>query len=146
MIPNSFSFIDDHVAGSAYPYTIEQIEGLYDLGITDIITLTPDSPKELVRRSGLKMTVHHFPTMGKPHRDEIKRILDLIKHGRKEGRKFMVHCQYGQERTGIVLASYIEQELGLGKEETIRHLHKVRPISLKSIQSINYFKKLKVPR
>jgi len=135
----TFSFIDEYVAGSGYPYSVNQIEKMYNDGITDIVTLTPSSPSSVVKDSGRPINVHHFPTLTVPHKDNISTILNLIEDGKKEGRKFMIHCQYGQERTGIVLAAYLEKSRKLDKQAAIDLLHKLRPSSLKSRNSVAYF-------
>ena len=41
---DNFSFIDDNIAGSAYPNDIADLEVFHDQGISHIISLTPQPP------------------------------------------------------------------------------------------------------
>ena len=46
-----------------------------------------------------------------------------------------VHCQFGQMRTGTILAAYLAYHDGVDGKEAIRRLSKMRPKSLFSSES-----------
>ena len=48
----------------------------------------------------------------------------------REGRRVLVHCAAGNDRTGLVLSYYIAVREGISASEAIRRLRAVRPTAL----------------
>lgn len=138
--PDNFSFIDEVVAGSSYPYTIEHLQAFVDAGIRYIISLNTNSPKALIKKAGLddKLTVIHSPTYSVPHPESLAEFHALIRDKVNTQNKVVVHCQYGQERTGMILASYLVNMHNMPVSAAIQKIQELRPGSLQSGSSRTY--------
>lgn len=133
--PSRFSWVDDYVAGSSRPMTLEQLKWIKEQEIEVIISLTENPlPEEWVK--GLGFRYFHLPIMdhSAPSPETLKRIIDLMLKEIKEGKKILVHCAAGLGRTGTVLAAYFIARKQLSAEEAMKLVRKLRPGSIESIQ------------
>lgn len=48
----------------------------------------------------------------------------------ESGNSVMVHCRHGKDRTGLFMVYFLRQHLGIGSNEAIARVKKVRPIAL----------------
>ena len=55
---------------------------------------------------------------------------DFIKTNVDSGRKVLVHCAGGKDRTGLVLAHYMAERDGLTAVTAVRELRGIRPEAL----------------
>ena len=51
---------------------------------------------------------------------------DFVSKNRELGRKTLVHCRQGRDRTGMFLAYYICKQFGVSPEDAIRQLKEIR--------------------
>ena len=48
----------------------------------------------------------------------------------ESGNSVLVHCRHGKDRTGLFMAYFLRQQLGLDTEDAIERVKAVRPIAL----------------
>ena len=133
--PSRFSWVDDYVAGSGRPMTLEQLKWIKERGIEVIISLTEDPlPKEWIRELGFRY--FHMPIIdhSAPNPETLKQIIDLMLNEIEEGKRILIHCAAGLGRTGTVLAAYFIARKRLSAEEAMELVRKLRPGSIEPIQ------------
>jgi protein tyrosine phosphatase (PTP) superfamily phosphohydrolase (DUF442 family) len=107
-VPNSGK-INDHLFRGAQPRDPGLLE-LKKLGVTTIVNLRDeDAPKiswEEKRAASLGIRFVHIPVDGwsPPTNEQVAQFLSLFRDNALE--KVFVHCHYGDDRTGVFVASY----------------------------------------
>jgi protein tyrosine phosphatase (PTP) superfamily phosphohydrolase (DUF442 family) len=78
---------------------------LRDLGVKTILTLKSNGDQEKRDAGAYGLAVENVPMSGfaAPTFEQMDQALDIIATAR---RPLLVHCQYGKDRTGFVVASY----------------------------------------
>jgi len=137
-MPSNYSFLDRFVGGSALPGTLDDLQAYEDDGVTDIFSLTPNLPLVTRYYEGDILQFHHLPVYATPDDMQITRFLELIKEIRHQGTKAVIHCQYGQERTGMFLAIYLIEILGMDVTAAISTIREQREGSLRTQHALNY--------
>ena len=135
--PHNFSWvIPDKLAGCAVPSYSSEIDGLVDLGVTKLITLSEEKlPAQMNLRdsvSGLKHEIHGCVEFEGIPVDKIVKIIDSIENEIGAGGKVVVHCRAGNGRTGTVLAAFIMKENNLSSREAIAFVRKLRRWSVET--------------
>lgn len=80
------------------------------LGITTIVDLRSEDPQkaewERKQAESLGMRFIHIPVGGwdSPTNEQVAQFLALF--GNDSGQKIFVHCQFGEDRTGVFVATY----------------------------------------
>lgn len=138
MLPPNFSFIDNYVAGSAAPYSVEELQSLVTEGITDVFTLIRIDLSQLMHNHNFSLQIHNHAIYAIPDPKTINAFLTLTRDIRQSNRKLLVHCQYGQERTGIMLAIYLKEYKQLAIQQAIEQVQKLRPGSLRTYNAYNF--------
>ncbi|MCH8906851.1 MAG: dual specificity protein phosphatase family protein [Candidatus Heimdallarchaeota archaeon] len=137
--PHNFSFLDDFIAGSARPYNIENLSFLKNQGIRYIVSATTKPLGLVTSKKGKSQMKYLFLQISNlPTSPQIKNFLELIREAKDSDSKVLVHCQFGQERTGILLAIYLMEFCKMSVVEAIKYVHTNRPTSLKSSDSIDF--------
>jgi len=86
--PSRFSWLDDDVAGSGRPMSLEQLRWVKKRGITMVLSLTETAlPEEWVREVGIKYLHEPIPDHSAPTSDKLKRIVDAILEEVRRGGK-----------------------------------------------------------
>jgi atypical dual specificity phosphatase len=127
--PTGFVWVEKgKLAGSGYPASKAQVEWLAKAGVRSILTLTEESlPSEW--SEGLDIETGHVPM--KDH--EVPSVKSMgegvmfIVEEMRRGRPVLVHCLAGEGRTGCVLSAYLVRTKGVGAEEAMADLRKVKP-------------------
>ena len=107
-LPNS-GRINDHLYRGAQP-RFEGWAELSKLGITTVVDLRGDDPGtmdgERRRVESLSMRFVHIPISGwsPPTDEQVVQFLSLFRNDPKE--KIFVHCRFGNDRTGVFIATY----------------------------------------
>jgi len=111
--------INDNLYRSAQP-TKQGMTNLKKLGIKTIINLRAfHSDKDEIRGTGLLDEELSVKTWHIEDEDVI-RVLRIIR--KKESGPFLIHCQHGADRTGVMSAMYRIVEQGWSKNEAIREM------------------------
>jgi atypical dual specificity phosphatase len=127
-MPTGFVWVEEgKVAASGYPASRRQVEWLVGRGVNAILTLTPDPlPRGWV--DDLPLLVEHVPMVDHevPDLVAMKRGAALVQDWVGGGRTVLVHCLAGEGRTGCVLAAYMVKTRGMGAEEAMAEIRKVK--------------------
>ena len=130
--PTNFSWvIENKLAGSGMPTTINEINWILNQGVKSIITMTENALPE----SWVTDTKYlHVPTedLGAPDIDQIEKTVDFIHERINNNEPVMVHCAAGIGRTGTILACYLIKYHKYSANNAIKQIRKERPGSIQS--------------
>jgi protein tyrosine/serine phosphatase len=107
-VPNS-GRINDHLFRGAQPRDPGLVE-LKKLGITTIVNLRQEDPSKISweekRAESLGIRFVHIAVNGwsAPTNEQVAQFLSIFRDNPQE--KVFVHCHYGDDRTGVFVASY----------------------------------------
>ena len=111
--------INDNLYRNAQP-TKQGMENLKKLGIKTIINLRVfHSDADEIRGTGLLDEELSVKTWHIEDEDVI-RVLRIIR--KKDSGPFLIHCEHGADRTGVMSAMYRIMEQGWSKDEAIREM------------------------
>jgi len=134
--PTGFVWVEKgKLAGSGYPASRGQVEWVVKAGVGSILTLTENAlPPEWL--DGLGVTAYNIPMKDHemPSVEAMEKGVDFIQERIREGKAVLVHCLAGQGRTGCVLSAYLIRTSGVGAEEAMAELRKVKPAFVESRQ------------
>ncbi len=107
-------------------------------GIDVLLSVASDLfPHSEAAASGLARACIPFPDLVPPDeltyrqcRANLRLTSEVIDSNLRRGRRVLVHCAGGNDRTGLVLAHYIARREGLGAAEAVRRLRETRPQAL----------------
>ena len=104
---------------SSYPDDVQDANDLHNIGIATVINLRAyvDSEEEI--RHGGFITHRYKMNAGSVSRDDLRNVLRLILDSPKP---VLIHCWYGADRTGFIIAGYRVVCQGWNKEEAIREM------------------------
>lgn len=130
--PTNFSWlIDNKLAGSGMPTTVEEITWVQKKGVKSIVTMT-EAP---LPESWIKDVKYlHVPTedLSAPDMEQIDQAVEFIHERLQSEEPVMVHCAAGIGRTGTILACYLVKYHKLSAKEAIEKVRKERPGSIQS--------------
>ena len=133
--PSRFSWLDDDIAGSGKPMSLEQLRWVKERGVTMIVSLTETPlPQEWVRDLGLRYLHEPVRDHSAPSPEKLQRIVDAMLEEIRRGGKVLVHCAGGVGRTGTVLAAYLIAKKGLKPEDAVNLVRQRRPGSIEPAQ------------
>lgn len=111
--------INDELYRSAQP-TEEGMKNLEKMGIKTIINLRAfHSDKDKIKGTGLLNNALNVKTWHIEDEDVIQ-VLKIIT--KKENSPFLIHCQHGADRTGVMSAMYRIVVQGWSKDEAIKEM------------------------
>lgn len=131
--PHGFRWVvPGMLAGTPQPGVVAPVDHdltlLRQVGITHLITLTEtDMDQAVLQRHGLKNT--HLPIFDRkaPSASQMHMLLVRMQRLMEAGEVLAVHCKAGLGRTGLVLATWLVRDGGLGAEAAIERLRKINP-------------------
>lgn len=137
--PSNFSFIDNFIAGSAIPRSKSNLEFYLRNDINNIVTLTSEKPLALHYIGKLHFNLLHLPIINPPiSREMIKNYIEFLSKAIKKNEKVVIHCQFGQERTGIMLVVYLIKIRGYTVNNAISEVRTSRPGSLQMKSTLEF--------
>ena len=117
------------------PWRLQELRrGGFDVMLSVASDLFPHSE---VVASGFRRACIPFPDVVPPDettvgisRNHLRLTSDFIQENVDRGRRVLVHCAGGKDRTGLVLAHYMAKRENLDAAEAIRRLREIRPEAL----------------
>lgn len=130
--PTNFSWlIDEKLAGSGMPTSLEELDWILKQGVKSIVTMTEDAlPEKWISNIGYL----HVPTpdLTAPDMEEIDKAVDFIHENIAENQPVMVHCAAGMGRAGTILACYLIKYQKYSSGDAIKKIRQERPGSIQS--------------
>lgn len=138
--PTNFSWvIENKLAGSGTPMTLEQYRWLIKNNIKSIVTVREfplpqkwlvDNEKETIINDYKFVYVKDY---GAPSLEVLDNIVDYINIKiTKEKKPLVVHCAAGKGRTGTILAAYLLKQDNISSQDAIKKIRSLRPGSIQS--------------
>ena len=130
--PDKFSWlIENKLAGSGIPTSIEEVQWIIEQGVKSIITIR----EEPLDDDWIKdVNYLHIMSndMGVPEFDDLVHVVDFIHKRITSNEPVMVHCLAGMGRTGTILACYLVKYQNMSADEAIQKVREERPGSIQS--------------
>ena len=130
--PDNFSWLlENKLAGSAIPTSIDEVQWVIDQGVKSIVTVR----EEPLDGSWIKDVKYlHIPSndMGVPEFVDLVSAVDFIHNRITNDEPVMVHCLAGMGRTGTLLACYLVKHQKMSADEAIQKVRAERPGSIQS--------------
>jgi len=130
--PDNFSWlIEDKLAGSAIPTSIDEVQWVIEQGIKSIVTVREEPlDDDWIRDVNYLHIISN--DMGVPEFNDLVHAVDFIHRRITNKEPVMVHCLAGLGRTGTVLASYLIKYQNMSADEAIQKVREQRPGSIQS--------------
>ena len=129
----NFSFVDDHIAGSARIMSKSDLDWLKSKGIGAILSLTESpAPSSWLDNSGLEYRNVPVKNHTAPSLTQLEECIDFIDVNIRNGKKTLVHCAAGKGRTGTVIAAYLCRSKNVSAEDAMRQARAKRSGSVET--------------
>ena len=130
--PDNFSWlVEDKLAGSAIPTSIDEVQWAIEQGIKSIVTVREEPlDDEWVKDVNYLHIMSN--DMGVPEFTDRVSTVDFIHRRITNNEPVMVHCLAGLGRTGTILASYLVKHQKMSADEAIQKVREERPGSIQS--------------
>ena len=130
--PDNFSWIiENKLAGSAIPTSIDEVKWVIDQGVKSIVTIR----EETLDESWVKdVNYLHILSndMSVPEFDDLIYAVDFIHRRITNNEPVLVHCLAGMGRTGVILACYLIKYQKMSASEATEKIREERPGSIQS--------------
>ena len=130
--PDKFSWlIENKLAGSGIPTSIDEVEWAIKQGVKSIVTIR----EEPLDESWIKdVNYLHILSndMGVPEFVDLGSAVDFIHTRITNNEPVMVHCLAGMGRTGVILACYLIKYQKMSASEATEKVREERPGSIQS--------------
>jgi len=130
--PDNFSWlIENKLAGSAIPTSIDEVKWVIGQGVKSIVTVR-EEPLDDERVKEVKYLHIMSNDMGVPEFVDLGSAVDFIHRRITNNEPVMVHCLAGMGRTGTILACYLVKYQNMSADEAIQKVREERPGSIQS--------------
>ena len=130
--PDKFSWlIENKLAGSGIPTSIDEVEWAIKQGVKSIVTIR----EEPLDESWIKdVNYLHILSndMSVPEFDDLIYAVDFIHRRITNNEPVLVHCLAGMGRTGVILACYLIKYQKMSASEATEKIREERPGSIQS--------------
>ena len=130
--PDKFSWlIENKLAGSGIPTSIDEVQWVIKQGVKSIVTIREESLDE----SWIKDVnyLHVLSNdMSVPEFDDLVHAVDFIHSRITNNEPVLVHCLAGMGRTGVILACYLVKYQKMSASEATEKVREERPGSIQS--------------
>ena len=130
--PDKFSWlIENKLAGSGIPTSIDEVQWTIEQGVKSIVTI-----KEEPLDESWVQDVNYLHVlsndMGVPEFNDLIYAVDFIHRRITNNEPVLVHCLAGMGRTGTILACYLVKYQNMSADEAIQKVREERPGSIQS--------------
>ncbi len=130
--PDNFSWlIENKLAGSAIPTSIDEVQWVIEQGVKSIVTIREDPLNDDWVKDVNYLHVSSND-MGVPEFADLTYAIDFIHRRITNNEPVMVHCLAGMGRTGTILACYLIKYQKMSANEATEKVRKERPGSIQS--------------
>ena len=130
--PDNFSWLlENKLAGSAIPTSIDEVQWAIDQGVKSIITIR-EEPLDDSWTKGVNYLHVHSNDMGVPEFNDLINTVDFVHKRITNNEPVMVHCLAGLGRTGTALACYLIKHQKMSADKAIQKVRDERPGSIQS--------------
>ena len=130
--PDKFSWlIENKLAGSGIPTSIDEVQWVIKQGIRSIVTVR-EEPLDDEWVKDVKYLHVISNDMGVPESNDLLAAVDFIHSRLTHDEPVLVHCLAGLGRTGTILASYLVKYQNMSADEAIQKVREERPGSIQS--------------
>jgi len=130
--PDRFSWmIENKLAGSAIPTSIDEVQWVIDQGIKSIVTVR-EEPLDDTWTKDVNYLHVHSNDMSVPEFGDLIHTVDFIHRRITNNEPVLVHCLAGMGRTGTILACYLVKYQKMSASEAIEKVREERSGSIQS--------------
>jgi atypical dual specificity phosphatase len=130
--PDNFSWIiENKLAGSAIPTSIDEVQWAIEQGVKSIVTIRED-PLDDDWVKDVNYLHVSSNDMGVPEFADLTFAVDFIHRRITNSEPVMVHCLAGMGRTGTLLACYLIKYQKMSANEATEKVREERPGSIQS--------------
>ena len=108
-LPDFVSKVDENCYRGRRPEKYEFSE-LKDMGITTVVNLATDfmpyDEKSEVGKYNMEYYEIPIRTGDEPNKEQLEQFLKIIDKVKKDNKKMYVHCEFGSDRTGLMVTLY----------------------------------------
>ena len=130
--PYKFSWlIENKLAGSGIPTSINEVQWVIEQGVKSIVTVR-EEPLDDDWVKDVNYLHVHSNDMSVPEFDDLVFAVDFIHRRITNNEPVMVHCLAGMGRTGTLLACYLVKHKKMSADDAIQKVREERPGSIQS--------------